>query len=49
MLEVKSVAVRYVRRNTNGSTIEPIVVNGSGEFVEGWPEGFMPDRLKELL
>jgi hypothetical protein len=49
MLEVKSVAVRYVRRNTTGSTIEPLVVNGSGEFVEGWPEGFMPDRLKELL
>jgi hypothetical protein len=44
-----NLAVQYVRRTPSGSTVERLVVNGSGEFVEGWPEGFMPDRLKELL
>jgi hypothetical protein len=43
------VSVLYVRRGNNGSTVERLHLDEDGDFLDDWPGGFFPERLKELL
>jgi hypothetical protein len=45
----RDVAVLYVLPTKGGSIIKEIPVLPDGEFAERWPEGFFPERAKELF
>jgi hypothetical protein len=37
-----------VRRGTNGSRVERLHLDNDGDFIDDWPGGFFPERLREL-
>lgn len=45
----EDVAVLYVQPGTEGAEIIHIPVTKEGEFARPWPEGFFPERAKELF
>lgn len=47
-LRPDDVAVIFVSRGTNGSTIKRLALDDDGDFVDDWPGGFFPERLREL-
>ena len=47
-LRPEDVAVIFVSRGAEGSTIKRLVLDGDGDFVDEWPGGFFPERLREL-
>jgi len=47
-LKPDDVAVAYVARGPEGSTVEQLRLDEKGDFIDDWPGGFFPERLKEL-
>lgn len=47
-LRPEDVAVLYVARGPEGSTVEQLRLDEEGDFIDDWPGGFFPERLKEL-
>ena len=45
----EDVAVLYVQPGTNGAEVTHIPITEDGEFGRPWPEGFFPERAKELF
>jgi hypothetical protein len=45
----EDVAVLYVQPGTDGAEVIHIPVTKDGEFAQAWPEGFFPERAKELF
>ena len=43
------VAVLYVSPDKDGCKVVEIPINPDGEFAEPWPNGFFPERAKELF
>ncbi len=48
-LKPDDVSVLYVARGPEGSTVEQLRLDEEGCFIDEWPGGFFPERLKELL
>jgi hypothetical protein len=48
-LEPSDVAVVYVERGPTGSRSQRLRLDERGEFIDEWPGGFFPERLRELL
>lgn len=45
----EDVAVLYVSPTPEGSKVTEIPIRADGEFAAPWPDGFFPDRAKELF
>jgi len=45
----QDVAVLYVQPGTEGAEVIHIPVTEDGEFAQPWPEGFFPERARELF
>jgi len=45
----EDVAVLYVQPGSDGAEVIHIPVTEEGEFAQPWPEGFFPERTKELF
>lgn len=43
------VAVLYVDRHPEGSTVTHLRMDATGDFIDPWPRGFFADGLKEVL
>jgi len=43
------VTVLYVKPGAEGSQVVELVPNSEGDFDEPWPDGFFPERTKELF
>ena len=49
-LDPALVAVLYVDQDVDGNAhIKRLRLNGSGEFLDDWPDGFFDDRLEEVF
>jgi hypothetical protein len=48
-LSPDSVCVLYVSRRETGSSVQRLEIDENGDFLDPWPKGFFPERLKELL
>lgn len=48
-LKPEDVSIIYVTRGINGSSSQRLRLDKSGDFVDDWPGGFFPERLRELL
>ena len=42
------IAVLYIEPGENGAEVTHIPVTSDGEFAKPWPQGFFPERFKEL-
>ena len=42
------VSILFVTRESNGSKATRFLLDEQGDFVEDWPGGFFPERLREL-
>jgi hypothetical protein len=47
-LSHRDVSILYVQRGDNGSRVLPIRVDEDGDFIDDFPGGFFPERLREL-
>jgi hypothetical protein len=47
-LKPEDVSVLFVSRGHQGSSIQTIRLDSDGDFVDEWPGGFFPERLREL-
>jgi hypothetical protein len=47
-LKPDDVSIVYVSRGPNGSKAERLRLDDEGDFVDEWPGGFFPERLREL-
>jgi hypothetical protein len=45
----EDVAILYVKPGSEGSQVIHLPVNNEGDFDEPWPDGFFPERSKELF
>jgi len=43
------VSILYVSRGQNGSRVERLRLDEDGDFMDDWPGGFFPERLRELM
>ncbi len=48
-IRAEDVAVLYVSPGRDGCKVVEIPINPDGEFAEPWPNGFFPERAKELF
>lgn len=48
-LGADEVSIIYVSRGRNGSQAQRLRLDGSGDFIDDWPGGFFPERLRELI
>jgi hypothetical protein len=48
-LNPDDLVILYVRRGTEGSQVRRIRLAEDGDFLDEWPGGFFPERLRELL
>ncbi len=48
-LTPNDVSILYVSRGTNGSRVERLHLDENGDFIDQWPGGFFPERLRELI
>lgn len=48
-LTPKDVSILYVSRGNNGSRVERLRLDDDGDFIDDWPGGFFPGRLRELM
>ena len=48
-LTPNDVSIIYVSRGVNGSRAERLRLDESGDFIDDWPGGFFPERLRELM
>lgn len=47
-LKAEDVSVLYVQRGEKGSTVQRLRLDEEGEFIDDWPGGFFPERLRLL-
>lgn len=47
-LKPSDVSIVYVSRGEMGSEAEPLRLDDAGDFLDDWPGGFFPERLREL-
>lgn len=47
-LDAENVSVIFVSRGPNGSIAQRLYLDENGDFVDDWPGGFFPERLREL-
>jgi predicted ATPase len=43
------VSVLYVSRCPWGGDIQRLRIDEDGDFIDGWPGGFFPERMRELF
>lgn len=48
-LKPSEVSVNFVQRTSSGSTVRELRLDEQGEFLDDWPGGFFPERLRELI
>lgn len=48
-LKPEDVSVLYVSRCHDGSNVKRLRIDDDGEFLDLWPDGFFPERMKEVL
>lgn len=48
-IKPEDVAILYVSPSRDGCKVVEIPINRDGEFAEPWPDGFFPERAKELF
>jgi predicted ATPase len=48
-LQPDEVSIIYVSRGTDGSRAQRLRLDSSGDFIDDWPGGFFPERLRELM
>ncbi len=48
-LSPKDVSILYVSRSENGSKVIRLRLDEEGRFIDGFPGGFFPERLRELM
>lgn len=47
-LSPNDVSIIYVSRGANGSKVQQLQLDEEGDFIDDWPGGFFPERLREL-
>lgn len=47
-LSPNDISVVYVSRGANGATVQPLRLDEEGDFMDDFPGGFFPERLREL-
>jgi predicted ATPase len=47
-LSPDQISILYVSRGPNGSTVQPLRLDEEGDFIDDFPGGFFPERLREL-
>ena len=47
-IEPEDISVIYVSRGHEGSKVERLHLDEEGDFIDEWPGGFFPERLREL-
>lgn len=47
-LRPEDLSVLYISRGEKGSEVKRLRVDEDGDFIDEWPGGFFPERLKEL-
>lgn len=47
-LRPNDVSIIYVSRTPTGSQVRRLRLDGDGDFIDEWPGGFFPERLREL-
>ena len=47
-IKPEDVSVIYVSRGTEGAKAERLRIDEDGDFIDEWPNGFFPERLREL-
>ena len=45
----EDISILYVSRGKNGSHVERLHLDNDGDFIDEWPGGFFPERLRELM
>jgi len=48
-LQPDEISIIYVSRGTNGSRAQRLRLDSSGDFIDDWPGGFFPERLREFM
>lgn len=48
-LKPDDISVIYVSRGANGSGAQRLHLDSNGDFLDDWPGGFFPERLRELM
>lgn len=44
----EEISIVYVSRGPNGATVQPLRLDEDGDFMDEFPGGFFPERLREL-
>ena len=44
----EEVSILYVSRSPGGSKVQRLRLDDEGDFMDDWPGGFFPERLREL-
>ena len=47
-IEPEDVSVIYVSRGPEGAEVQRLRLDEEGDFIDEWPDGFFPERLREL-
>lgn len=47
-LSPDQISIVYVSRGPNGATVQPLCLDEEGDFMDDFPGGFFPERLREL-
>jgi hypothetical protein len=47
-LKPDDVSIIYVTRGSEGSRVQRLALDDTGDFIDEWPGGFFPERLREL-
>ncbi len=47
-LSPNDISIVYVSRGLNGATVQPLRLDDEGDFMDDFPGGFFPERLREL-
>jgi predicted ATPase len=48
VLKPEDVSIIYVSRGSEGSRVQRLALDSEGDFIDEWPGGFFPERLREL-
>ena len=48
-LKPDQVSILYVSRGNHGAKVNRLHLDEEGEFLDNWPGGFFPERLRELM
>lgn len=48
ILSPDQISIVYVSRGPNGATVQPLRLDEEGDFIDDFPGGFFPERLREL-